>query len=183
MLSIKAIAAGGTAPYSYVWSTNQTTQSVNVATAGSYSVIITDAKGCQTSSSIEVNVINVQCGNSGNKVMVCHNNSEICISPNAVQAHLNHGDKLGSCNNTSAIGIIENVTVFPNPVITSLNVKVNTVFDGAQLSLYNILARKVKSEPLTSTMQQMYMNDLNKGIYFLHVKNGKYYTIKAIVKK
>ena len=183
LLPIKAIAAGGTAPYSYMWSTNQTTQTITVATAGTYNVIITDAKGCQTSSSININAINVQCGNSGDKVMVCHNDKEICISSNAVQAHLNHGDKLGSCETTSAISIIENVTVFPNPVVTSLNVKVNTVFDEAELSLYSILARKVKSEPLKSTMQQMYMNDLNKGIYFLHVKNGKYYTIKAIVKK
>ncbi|MEN9907347.1 MAG: Polysaccharide lyase family 1 [Bacteroidota bacterium] len=183
LLPIKVIPTGGTAPYSYIWNTNQTTQTISIATAGIYTVIITDAKGCQTSASIDVNAINVQCGNSGDKVMVCHNGQETCISSNAVQAHLNHGDKLGSCNNTPAASITENVTVFPNPVVTILNVKVDKVYDGAELALYNILASKVKSEPLTSTMQQMFMSDLNKGIYFLHVKNGKHYTIKAIVKK
>jgi hypothetical protein len=37
-----------------------------------------------------------QCGN--NKVVVCHNDHEICINQNAVQDHLNHGDILGPCH-------------------------------------------------------------------------------------
>ena len=183
LLNIKAIPAGGTAPYSYVWSTDQTNQTIAVSQAGSYTVVITDSKGCQTSAAIDVNAINVQCGNSGDKVMVCHNGQETCISPNAVQAHLNHGDKLGSCNNTPATSITENVTVFPNPVATVLTVKVDTVYDGAELAIYDVLSKKVKSEPLTSTMQLISMSDLYRGIYFLHIKNGQHYTIKAIVKK
>ena len=182
-LNIAAIPAGGTAPYSYSWSNNQTTQTIAVSQPGNYSVIITDANGCQTSATIDISSVNVQCGNSGNKVMVCHNGNEVCISSNAVQAHLNHGDKLGSCNNTPSSSIFENITVFPNPVETVLNVKVDKVYDKAELSLYTILARKVKSEPLTNTMQQLSMNSLMRGIYFLHVKNGRHYTIKAIIKK
>ncbi|GGA66531.1 hypothetical protein GCM10008015_04010 [Flavobacterium palustre] len=181
-LPIKVIPVGGTAPYSYLWSTNQITEAISVSTGGNYNVLITDANGCQTSASININVINVQCGNSGDKVIVCHNGQEICISSSAVQVHLNHGDKLGSCNTTPAT-IIENVTLFPNPVMTVLNVKVDKVYDGAELELYDILAKKVKWEPLISTMHQMSLGDLNRGVYFLHVKNGKYYTIKSIVKK
>ena len=181
-LNIKAVPAGGTAPYSYVWSTNQRDQTITVSQAGSYTVIITDAKGCQTSASIDVSAINVQCGNSGDKVMVCHNGQETCISSSAVQAHLNHGDKLGSCNNP-ANGITENVAVFPNPVATLLTVKVDKVYDGAELALYDVLSRKVKSEPLMDTMQLISVSNLYRGIYFLHVKNGQYYTIKAIIKE
>ena len=181
-LNIKAVPAGGTAPYSYVWSTNQRDQTIIVSQAGSYTVIITDAKGCQTSASIDVSAINVQCGNSGDKVMVCHNGQETCISLSAVQAHLNHGDKLGSCNNP-ANGITENVVVFPNPVATLLTVKVDKVYDGAELALYDVLSRKVKSEPLMDTMQLISVSNLYRGIYFLHVKNGQYYTIKAIIKE
>ncbi len=181
-LNIKVVPAGGTAPYSYVWSTNQRDQTITVSHAGSYTVIITDAKGCQTSASIDVSAINVQCGNSGDKVMVCHNGQETCISSSAVQAHLNHGDKLGSCNNP-ANGITENVTVFPNPVATLLTVKVDKVYDGAELALYDVLSRKVKSEPLMDTMQLISVSNLYRGIYFLHVKNGQYYTIKAIIKE
>lgn len=182
-LTITATSCGGKAPYTYNWSNGQLSQSIIVNSAGTYTVIITDALGCQTSASIDINVINVQCGNSGNKVMICHDGQGICVDSNAVQAHLNHGDKLGSCNNTPISSISENVVVFPNPVETVLNVKVDKIYDGAELNVYDILARKVKSEPLTTTIQQMSMNNLSKGVYFLHIKNGEHYTIKYIVKK
>jgi hypothetical protein len=39
-------------------------------------------------------------GGQGNLVAVCHNGRVIFVSPRAVQAHLNHGDSLGSCQVT-----------------------------------------------------------------------------------
>ncbi|MBL0238323.1 MAG: hypothetical protein IPQ02_17460 [Saprospiraceae bacterium] len=41
-----ANASVGTAPFTYLWSTTATTQSINVSTAGTYSVTVTDANGC-----------------------------------------------------------------------------------------------------------------------------------------
>lgn len=35
----------------------------------------------------------------GKKVSICHNGHTICVSVNAVKAHLEHGDKLGECDN------------------------------------------------------------------------------------
>jgi hypothetical protein len=37
---------GGTAPYSYLWSTGSTDQTATGMSAGSYSVTVTDALGC-----------------------------------------------------------------------------------------------------------------------------------------
>jgi hypothetical protein len=35
--------------------------------------------------------------NDKDKVIVCHNGEDLCISINALQAHLDHGDTEGSC--------------------------------------------------------------------------------------
>jgi autotransporter-associated beta strand protein len=191
-LSITATPSGGTAPYTYEWSTNQTTQAINVSAAGTYTVIVTDAKGCQTSASIEVKTLNVQCGNSNDKVMVCHNGQAICVSSNSVQSHLDHGDKLGSCtaaNKEASKDLItdgdttEDVVVYPNPVTSILNVKVNEVYSGATLEVYNILGVKLRSQALTNTLQAISLEGLPSGNYLLYVLNGNNITIKNIIKQ
>ncbi|PWK17541.1 T9SS type A sorting domain-containing protein [Xanthomarina spongicola] len=92
--------AGG---FTYAWSDGQTgaTISVNPTEDTVYQVTATDAAGCTSTAMTTVLVVDVSCSNgNGNqdKVTVCHNGEEICISPNAVQAHLNHGDTIGSCD-------------------------------------------------------------------------------------
>ena len=52
--NVKAIPSGGTAPYSFLWNTGDTTQSVGGLGAGVYSLTITDATGAGISDSIEV---------------------------------------------------------------------------------------------------------------------------------
>lgn len=46
---INTIVNGGTAPYSYLWSNGSTASNILNLSAGTYSVTITDAKGCRTS--------------------------------------------------------------------------------------------------------------------------------------
>lgn len=54
--TITANPAGGTGPYTYAWSSGQTTKTISGLSPGSYSVIITDSKGCVTEGSYGVNV-------------------------------------------------------------------------------------------------------------------------------
>ncbi|WP_242086304.1 HYR domain-containing protein [Aestuariivivens sediminis] len=50
----KIYPSGGTAPYSYLWSDGQTTQTANNLAVGTYTVTVTDAKNCTETASIEV---------------------------------------------------------------------------------------------------------------------------------
>ena len=45
--SVTLTVSGGTAPYTFLWNSGQTTQNINLLPPGCYSVIITDAVGCQ----------------------------------------------------------------------------------------------------------------------------------------
>jgi hypothetical protein len=77
--NVTITVSGGTAPYTFLWSSGQTTQNlVNVA-PGTYSVVVTDAKGCsvtranivvaQPAGSVSVNLAslqNVSCFNQAN---------------------------------------------------------------------------------------------------------------------
>lgn len=49
-----AAATGGSAPYSFAWSTAATTASINSLAAGTYSVTVTDANGCTDSTSVVI---------------------------------------------------------------------------------------------------------------------------------
>lgn len=52
--SIDLTATGGFAPYSYLWSNNQTSENLNFLSAGNYTVIVTDSMGCNTLASIKL---------------------------------------------------------------------------------------------------------------------------------
>ena len=38
------------------------------------------------------------CDDNNKKVNICHNGNTLCVSVDAIQAHLDHGDTQGSCN-------------------------------------------------------------------------------------
>ena len=56
--------AGGVAPFSYAWSTNETTESIIPTTSGNYCVTITDASGCEATDCYYYN-------NGGNNDTTC----------------------------------------------------------------------------------------------------------------
>jgi hypothetical protein len=186
--SITATPQGGGGEYRYSWSTGEQTQSITVADAGTYTVTVTDLKGCQISATIQINVLDVRCGNKGNKVRVCHNNKSICISSEAIQDHLSHGDALGECGvadrrvTTTSESNIEIMKVFPNPVQDMLFVSVHMLNKSAQIQVYNAQGMLVRNAQLVKTNQGISLSGLAAGIYLVHVKNGLEITRKKIIK-
>ncbi len=52
--SANAVASGGTAPYTYNWSTGATTSNISSLSAGTYTVTATDANGCTQSGQVTI---------------------------------------------------------------------------------------------------------------------------------
>ncbi|MBQ5949511.1 family 10 glycosylhydrolase [Massilia sp. ST3] len=74
------------------------------AAAGSFSFVVQAAspQGCYAQAGVTVAVIDARCGEG--KVAVCHKtgsstnpSNQVCIAPNAVEAHLKKGASLGAC--------------------------------------------------------------------------------------
>lgn len=188
-LEITANTSGGTAPYSYQWSSGQITPSINVNAAGTYTVIVTDSNRCTSTGTILIKTLDVRCGNNSNKVMICHNNKTICVSSESVQDHLNHGDYLGNCaasmvwkENESAKVSSGNIVVYPNPVTEVLNIQLNKDGAGSVVKLYNQNGAPVKTLLMNGSSGIISLRGLAAGLYYLHIDTRGVVTIKKIVK-
>jgi hypothetical protein len=136
--SITANASGGTAPYTYLWNTGDTTQSISGLPAGTYTVTITDSLGCSnTVSFIIVEPSKVE-GSTGVSPSTCNlfNGSAVAFPSggapgytylwsNGQTSQVASGLSAGSysCLITDANGCtgivfanVPNVGVFPDPI-------------------------------------------------------------------
>jgi hypothetical protein len=185
-LSVKAVPVGGRAPYQYLWSNSATTQAIQVTAPGTYTVTITDAKGCQATASVIIYSLNVQCGFGNNKVMVCHRGNTICVAYNAVKAHLKHGDRLGACDgaiNSQLQKSAAEVIVYPNPVSSDLTIRITSLNKEATVQLFNALGSMLLSRKLTNNTSTISMKELPSGLYFVQIKNGQQISFTKIVKQ
>ena len=88
--------------------------------------------------------------------------------------------------NTATVGIHEfsaqkiNMSMYPNPVKDQLTISVtDRSVLGSNVTIYDMVGQTVLETTLTTLNQQINLNNLNKGIYLLTVKNG----ISSVSKK
>ena len=100
-------------------------------------------------------MISPYCDDKKKKAYVCHNGNTICISVNAVQTHLNHGDVLGQCPvvapRANAVITEEVVRIAdfklntaPNPLNSSTTIRYELPVDSrVNITLYDPMGKVV----------------------------------------
>jgi hypothetical protein len=197
--TISSTISGGTPPYSYEWSTLETTSSITVipAVTTSYFLTVTDAFGCSVTEEFTVEVENVEVdGNNPNdkKIRICHNGHEIEVSVNAVPTHIpgHPGDHLGYCTGQGPItedGLrheYPTLDVFPNPNSGSFAIQINPFSEGIIiLEIKDMIGKTIYREAIDSDggmlINEIRLPDARPGLYFIIVNDGRQTTSKKII--
>jgi len=190
--TLHGTAAGGVAPYQFSWSAGGNTWTdpditVCPTTTITYTLTATDKNGCKGTDQVTVFVNDVRCGNKNDKVMVCHKGETICISANAVKAHLQHGDVLGGCTIPASITKADlqvperlapetfQIANYPNPFANTTTIQYQLPFDGfVSLKIFDLSGREVStlvsgSKKAGSHSALVNGNHFNSGVYYYQI--------------
>jgi len=135
-----------------------------------------------------------KCGNNNNKVYICHNGNTLCVSTNAVQAHLNHGDFLGPCSSCGdRNGSITReqadhleLELYPNPANDEVTIDLNGLGEAnASLTMFDNLGRIIMSKNIVGDTHhaqfKVSLNGFASGKYFVRVITANEVQTKNLV--
>lgn len=165
---------------------------------------VTDASGNTASCSFTVTVGQYYCDNKQKKAYVCHNGNTLCVSVNAVQAHLNHGDYLGECTTsfqsiepTEPTEVVTELTttsspakdefkvmVSPNPSNSEFRIQVNG--KGTEPVSVRVMDLSGKIVTVSNTLLKGSVirigNELKPGTYIAEIMQGTNRQVVKLVK-
>lgn len=204
-ITYTAQPAGGTAPYTYSWSTGSASQTITVSPSSvgvhNYTVTITDAKGCTATFTKSVTVVDVRCGNKNDKVLVCHKTGsasnpyvQICVSANAVATHLANGSYLGACTNNAITRTSKPATeatarilmAYPNPSHGNFNLQLKGFSTGkVTVQVMNSLGKTVLVKEVSVSYaiqdESLDLKGVAAGIYQVRVVGADGVATTAVV--
>jgi hypothetical protein len=175
---------------------------VTLMDTATFTVSVTDANGCTATCTTMVYAEDVRCfaGNSGiSKVTLCHKTGstknpcvKICVDDAAVQSHLDHGDKFGTCPSNCIWKEDEvmfddhgSLAVYPNPNNGQFVIDFNGEEAPLEVIIMNLVGQRVyvHSEPnFTGELQHVLdLGKLSSGSYYVNVINGEHRYTQQIV--
>ncbi len=192
---LEVSASGGVAPYNYIWSTGETTSSITVSpvVSTSYTVVITDARGIEAIDSTRVAVEDVRCRTWGKrpKVEVCYRGRNLCVPDYVAERLIVRGASLGACSSSEEPTLrLSGLTVFPNPVLDKLTLKLNSSMDAEiEVKIRSFYGEEVVNQTIAlnegANEIMLQLSHLKRGFYVLKVKakTGSYQRALILVKK
>ncbi len=198
-INLVGSASGGTPGYSYSWNTGSPGAIINVCPTvpTSYTLTVTDAKGCKGTSGVQVNVVDVRCGTEKNpKVKVCHtvpqkHDVQLCVDEHAVPAMLANGDYLGECIVATArlaapdmlIQPLVVVGVYPNPSNGNFSVQLPVTEGDVRLAVLNSSGVVLDKRTVKGNVGnvQYRLEKLAKGLYMVQVLSGNSLQVLKLV--
>ncbi len=191
-LTLTSIVTGGTGSYNYTWSTGSNANAITVSPTSptTYTLNVTDQNGCPGSGSKTVNVIDVRGGKKNDKVVICHKPEKqantLTISSDGVEAHLAHGDMLGSCSLLNGItqheappeitaGSSFKVKVIQNPSANYFSVRVEgNSKDLMKLRVVDMQGRVIEiKDNLQSNQIIKIGSSYHPGTYLVEIVQGQ----------
>lgn len=118
--TITANGSGGTTPYTYLWNTGETTQSIFVSSVGTYFVELGDTSGCPptTDTVVVTSFANPITANAGGDQTICNDETAVSLSGSVLAA--SGGEWIGGNGTYNPSNTSLNTTYSPTPAeITS----------------------------------------------------------------
>lgn len=200
-ITLSSTVTGGTPTYGYVWSSGSTSSTTTVSplVQTTYTVTVTDANGCTATANKTVNVIDIRGGNKMDKVVICHGFNSLTIAGNAVSAHLQHGDNLGSCvvayrnapsHSSSADGTANtpgmfSVKVLSNPAVTDFTLMISATVhtDKITLRVTDVHGRVMEQRVYSGANQTVQIGgQYHSGLYFVEIIQGNRKQVLKLIK-
>ena len=199
---VQVTASGGTPSYSYSWSSGQTSSIEDNLCAGSYSITVTDANGCLTTSTIVISqpnpiIVNITLNGTdlvatsgftsyqwynGDGTIILGENSAI-FTPNSIgEYYVTVSDSLCTIDSyiyeylISGISDLENhISIYPNPSYGEININhVNAFETITMISALGNELLKLDGRLFSNDKIKIDLSDFNKGIYFLQIKQNNH---------
>lgn len=186
-ITLNAAASGGAPAYTYSWTTGSVAASATVSplTTTNYTVTVTDMNGCQATADKTITVKDIRAG--GNKVILCHkpnaqaNTLEVATA--AVQAHLAHGDMLGSCPGPEYPAF--RASASPNPTWNHFRIQIQggSPAQTVRLRVLDIFGRVIETRNNLQTNQTITIGgNYKRGLYFAELVQGNERVIIPLLK-
>lgn len=211
-LPLTLTAQATTAGTNYLWNNQQTTASIQVSSAGSYSLTFTDANNCIGKDTLVVTVYNSPSINAGLDLTVCDYDFPITVNAtgNGSSILWNTGATTpfitvtqagtytvtttasNGCQATDAMQVFsddcaslteESIAFSVYPNPTSEMVTItSTLNTEATILVYNLEGKIVHQARISGNEKQINLSDLSNGTYLLKITNALQSTTFRIIK-